>query len=132
KLRVTNGNGCSDSIIGNIIVYPTPVAGFTSGDVCFGQVVQFSNTSTISTAPIFPMHPSTQNTFPNAFQNLSYTWNFGDGQTSNAFNATHSYNAAGVYTVTLTVVSEYGCSNVFTGVVNVNVQPVASFEVDPV
>lgn len=32
----------------------------------------------------------------------TYTWNFGDGNTSNAANPSHVYGAAGVYTVTLT------------------------------
>lgn len=34
---------------------------------------------------------------------LNYTWTFGDGNSANGLNLTHSYSAPGVYTVTLTV-----------------------------
>jgi len=34
---------------------------------------------------------------------LTYQWNFGDGGTSTAMSPTHSYSAAGTYTVSLTV-----------------------------
>lgn len=38
----------------------------------------------------------------------SYAWDFGDGNTSNAANPSHTYTAAGVYTVSLTVSNAYG------------------------
>ncbi len=38
----------------------------------------------------------------------SWAWTFGDGGTSTAQNPTHTYTAAGVYTVTLTATSAYG------------------------
>jgi len=41
---------------------------------------------------------------------ISYTWNFGNGQTSTATNPTTVYNAAGTYTVRLNAVSSFGCS----------------------
>ncbi len=40
--------------------------------------------------------------------NLSYSWNFGDGATSNEVNPTHSFVTAGSYSVTLTVSSTTG------------------------
>ncbi len=36
-------------------------------------------------------------------QPLSYTWDFGDGQTANGVTATHTYNSAGNYSAELTV-----------------------------
>jgi DNA-binding beta-propeller fold protein YncE/PKD repeat protein len=43
---------------------------------------------------------------------VSYSWEFGDGQTqiTPTASTTHTYAAAGDYTVTLTVTSEAGCS----------------------
>ncbi|WP_200975645.1 PKD domain-containing protein [Echinicola sp. 20G] len=42
-------------------------------------------------------------TFTNTSENVaSYSWNFGDGNTSTEENPSHSYEAAGIYTVVLT------------------------------
>jgi gliding motility-associated-like protein len=42
-------------------------------------------------------------------QNLSYLWIFGDGNTSNAYNPTHTYTQTGVYTVQLIVSNPLNC-----------------------
>lgn len=39
---------------------------------------------------------------------VSYSWNFGDGSSSTAANPTHTYQAAGSYTATLTVTDNAG------------------------
>ncbi|MEZ4919664.1 MAG: PKD domain-containing protein [Saprospiraceae bacterium] len=49
------------------------------------------------------------------FENLSqdadaYTWNFGDGNTSNEENPTHTYTEDGTYTVELTALNNCGAS----------------------
>ena len=60
--------------------------------------------------------PSVIICYPNAavFSNNSvngntYHWDFGDGNSSTAFSPTHSYGAAGNYTVILTVSDSTGC-----------------------
>lgn len=37
-----------------------------------------------------------------------WSWNFGDGETSSTQNPSHAYSAKGVYTVSLTVMNDYG------------------------
>lgn len=39
---------------------------------------------------------------------LKYSWNFGDGQTANTKNPSHTYSQLGTYTVTLKVTNAYG------------------------
>ena len=39
---------------------------------------------------------------------LSYLWNFGDGNTSTEANPVHSYTAQGSYQITLTLTTEDG------------------------
>lgn len=52
-------------------------------------------------------------------------WNFGDNTTSTEQNPTHTYQAAGTYTVTLTVTNSFGNSKTETktNYITVNVQP---------
>ena len=54
-----------------------------------GYTVTFTNTSTVS-------------------GEVTYLWDFGDGETSTEENPVHTYNAKGEYTVTLTVTDEQG------------------------
>jgi gliding motility-associated-like protein len=53
------------------------------------------------------------------FPSLSYTWDFGDGQTSTLDNPTHTYAAPGTYTVTLRSATMPGCESSATTTVNV-------------
>ena len=54
----------------------------------------------------------------------SWSWDFGDGQTSSTQNPQHTYNAAGVYTVSLTVTGGEGTdSEVKTDYIQVSLKP---------
>jgi gliding motility-associated-like protein len=44
----------------------------------------------------------------------SYQWNFGDGNTSTEFNASHTYSDSGLYSVTIIVSTNYRCSDTMT------------------
>lgn len=61
--------------------------------------------------------------------NVTYLWDFGDGNTSTVQNPSHTYVDNGTYTVTLTITDDCG-SDTFTTTVTVNngcTDPVASF-----
>lgn len=45
---------------------------------------------------------------PDTGDTITYSWNFGDGSTSNEVSPKHSYSENGSYTVTLTVVDNHG------------------------
>ena len=72
-----------------IQVLERPLASFemTTTQLCAGEVVSFTNTST---------------TYPIGGTNNVYTWKFGDGYTANTDNATHIYDYPGTYIVRLT------------------------------
>lgn len=69
-------------------------------------------------------------TFTNTSGNgVTYEWDFGDGFTSTLTNPVHTYQQAGVYTVSLTVT---GTCDADTRVQVLNTAPVANFAANPV
>jgi len=92
-LTITDIYGCIDRVVkNNYIRVDEPDASFTVDDSvgsCTPLRVQFTNTSTYSSSPV---------------------WNFGPGQgTSTLENPVHFYNQPGTYRVKLTVTSPGGC-----------------------
>ncbi|HXH19584.1 MAG TPA: PKD domain-containing protein, partial [Chitinophagales bacterium] len=113
KIRITNLNGCRDSVVEAFTVNSFPVAGFASNDVCFGESITFLNTTT--------------SVDPNLLGALSYQWDFGDGNASIDINPTHAYDTSGIFTVTLIALSSAGCSDTFSNTLIVYPLPVADF-----
>ena len=88
KLRVTDNNGCSDSLtIPNYITVSIPVAKFATDDsnYCPASNIKFNNLSTGGFNPV-------------------YTWDFKDGTIYNGANPPlHNFPLVGKYPVSLTV-----------------------------
>jgi len=62
----------------------------------------------------------------------SWSWTFGDGGTSTSQNPSHTYTAAGTYTVALTATNAYGSdTETKTGYITVNEGPTAYFTGTP-
>lgn len=86
-------------------------------------------TANASFSPASPVQVNT----PVQFTNLSspgtlLTWNFGDGTpTTSLPNPSHTYTAAGTYTVTLTAMFPNGCSNTFTTSITVQACATSTF-----
>ena len=88
-MTVSNACGETPSSVSNITVYSKPIASFTAPpQACLNSSVQFTNTSIAGYSQ-------------NCVQNALYQWDFGDGTTSTLDNPTHTYTAAGTYTITL-------------------------------
>jgi PKD repeat protein len=108
-------NSCSDTIVKTVTVHPRPSSDFNWKDVCNEDTMYFTSNATV-TPPDFI---------------TGYTWDFGDGMTSTATNPYNLYQNNGVYIVTLTVVSDAGCSGSWDRVVVVSPSPVAVFSANP-
>lgn len=113
SLIVSSNKGCKDTVVNLVTVNPPPVAAFTYTTICEGNPVTFNDNSSISQGNI-----------------NQWNWTFGDN-TPNSYlqNPTHIYSAAGVYTVSLSITSNQGCSATATQVVTVNAKPNVNFSV---
>lgn len=109
KLVVTSDKGCGDSIIRVVEVYPVPTAAFTANNICQGLEQVFLNQSTIASG------------------SLSYTWNFNDGTYAYEAEPGKGFAAPGIYPVSLTPVSNNGCSHTVVHNVQIFEKPVAAF-----
>lgn len=72
-------------------------------------------------------------TAPVAHNIASFAWNFGDGNTANTRNASHTYTATGTFTVTLVCTPNpgFGAPMTLTGSVSITSSPVADFVLTP-
>ena len=95
KLKALNGFGCKDSSVQSVVVHPNPASSFIADSVCFGLNTTFAPTSTIAAGGTV----------------VSYSWNFGGGNTSIATNPAFNFTTAGTHTVELTSLSNEGCTN---------------------
>ncbi len=114
-LMISSAEGCVNQVSNDVTVNPLPVASFTAGNTCQGQVLNFTNTSTVSSGII-----------------STYSWNFGDSNNSSLQNPSHTYSVSGSYSVSLQVSTAGGCSNSVSQTVNIRPLPVASFSTMPV
>jgi len=115
----SDANGCiaMDSVF--VDIYPSPTISFNADVLsgCEPLTVHFTDNST----------PAIQ----------TWLWNFGDtgsqNNTSNIQNPTHEYLNAGIYDVSLSVVTYDGCSASFTqtGMIQVFPNPVVSYTSQP-
>jgi len=119
KIRVSNTNGCQDSVVLPFVVNPVPQPFFNPHDLCLGDTIHFVNLTTFPDAP-------------GQIGSLSYLWNFGDGETSTDINPVHRYDDTfRIFTVTLTATSIQGCSAVFDSTLIVYPLPFADFVFGP-
>lgn len=109
-------DGCNDTTIKRIYVFDSPVASFTTNDVCANVSALFTNTS--------------QN--PTMGTLNAWYWLFSDNTTSSAFSPIKNF-PAGNYDATLIVYSSnLGCTDTAYGNINIFPVPVADFTVSNV
>lgn len=114
NVNVSNICGVVVPAATTINVNPIPVvtipSQFASG--CDEVVLNFSDTSTANTGSF-------------------YAWDFGDNSTGTGANTSHNYTMGGIYTVSVTVMSPFGCTGSNIGQVSLIIydSPVADFSV---
>ena len=115
SLVVTSVNGCVDSTIRQLSVFPLPDAAFTVNPVCEGQPALFQDASLVATGVI-----------------ASWSWTFGDGSTGAVQNPSHTYGATGDYQIDLFVTTDHGCSDIVPSMIRVIPRPLVDFSTEDV
>jgi PKD repeat protein len=96
-LTISTTNGCIAthvfSVPGMITVNPSPTAGFT-----------VSPTEVSIFDPVITFTDQSQNA-------ISCNYSFGDGNVANVCDYVHTYQEAGIYTISQVVTNEYGCTD---------------------
>lgn len=108
---ITDGNGCTSTFQAEIPAGEGAIAQFSTpgGTLLVNNPVQFTNTSVLAD---------------------TYTWDFGDGTTSEESDPAHTYALPGTYTVTLTA-SGGACTSVTTMEITVELNTaIASPDID--
>ncbi|HMH31721.1 MAG TPA: PKD domain-containing protein, partial [Puia sp.] len=103
KVVAIDSTGCADSVSKpNLVKINGPVAGLLASDTisCKPLTIGFADKSV-----------------PDGVNSITqWTWNFGDGSSSNISNPSHLYNSQGIFSVSLKVTDASGCADsVFKG-----------------
>lgn len=109
QLVALEKNGCNDTFVTNYTVLPSPKVGFSALDVCNKDSVIIKNTTSIENG------------------GLTYKWTYGDGNTSNVFEANRLYADTGNYMIKLIAVSDSLCNDSATKTVRIKPKPNAAF-----
>jgi len=113
-LRVEDSEGCSHLVTDSVRVYALPEAMIAPEDTagCQPLLVDFRDRSVPGSGSI-----------------TNWTWQFGDGNGSNAQHPDHFYTNVGMYTVNLLVGDVNGCQDDSTTQVEVYSLPTAAFQI---
>lgn len=103
--------GCTISASKTFDVYPVPTADFLANPLCFGNPTNFQDSTTLI-----------------GIGNIvAWNWDFGDGTTSTLQNPNHQYAAPGIYTVTLTAITDHNCTDQIVKNIEIYQLPVAGY-----
>lgn len=113
NLKITSENGCVNDTSKWLEAYEMPVALFEANNGCMGDTTLFKNRSTSTSA-------------------LSYSWSFGDGDTSSIQAPLHLYKTHGAFQVGLKVSTQNNCKDSTSLSVEVFPNPTVNFASDTV
>jgi len=106
SLNVTTNFGCSDSISKDINVNSSPNGSFTFTGNTIEDSTRFTDLSSINKGNI-----------------ISYTWDFGNGLFSNQKSPAVKYTTKGKYNVSIAIISDSNCIDVFSDSIKITDPP---------
>lgn len=114
KLILSDNVGCTNSSSGlDIIQVDDVLAGFTNSPACVNTPMLFTDTSFVYFRPV-----------------TEWYWDFNGQHTSTDQNPSYTFNAPGVYTITLGATNAHGCTDTVTRTIEVFPLPTVFAEFD--
>lgn len=112
-LEAIASNGCRDTAFDSVTVLASPIASFTTKNICHQDTAKFQNTS-----------------ISYGGSALKFIWNFGNGQPidTNTHTAQY-YKDSGSYLVKLKATNAFGCKDSVSKPIQLYPKPKAAFEV---
>ena len=105
--------GCTASDTTNFEMYPNPVVNFSADPLCQGSITNFIDSTTL----------------PPGFNIDTWLWNFNNqGNTSTDQNPSYEFTGVGTYSISLDVVTEFGCIGDTTISFFIEPSPFAQFD----
>jgi PKD repeat protein len=112
QLIVKNSEGCIDTVEQEVVVEDGVLSDFTAPtQVCVGE----------------PAHLVDQSVPQGSTFIVSWNWDLGDGEISNATDFEHTYDSSGIFTIILEVLNNNGCSSIDSQTISVLDRPTAQF-----
>jgi transcription elongation factor Elf1 len=118
---ISNLNGCYDSIIDYLHVYPNPIADFSAdiNEGCEALAVNFINNSFIEWDSLYNNGSSTI---------ITWDWEFGDGEIFPDSSSSHTYNTDSTgsiisYFPALYIETNFGCYGYFELIDGITIHP---------
>ncbi|MEO6832736.1 MAG: PKD domain-containing protein, partial [Chitinophagaceae bacterium] len=115
-LVATSGSGCKDSSKKTAYVQIQPMTVSFSGNMILG-CAPATGAYTANVGSAFPVS--------------SYIWDFGDASTGSGLSVSHTYAAAGNYTMKVVVTNSAGCMDSATTIVHLGNKPTTAFTAAP-
>jgi gliding motility-associated-like protein len=113
-LTVISANGCPDTVVQSVYIYPQPVPAFSTAGFCLNDGTTFNDISTVDTGSV-----------------TGWSWDFGDATAAIGNGPWHIFPNAGSWNVTLIATSNFGCSDTITQPVLIYPSPTAAFNTAP-
>ena len=110
RLKATTSEGCSNELVKQVTIHPSPLAQFTVDNICISGTASFQNNSTIKMGVI-----------------KSNNWSFGDKGNSHLQNPLHKYANEGNYITKLKVISDQNCADSVEHAIAVWPLPIPNF-----
>lgn len=107
---IVSDTACSDTQTATLFVYKKPVAAFSSINNCAGLNTIFNNQSVSSPADSI----------------VSYSWDLGNSNTSNARHPNFTYSSTGTVNIQLIIATQAGCTDTLVKTLSIIKKPVGN------